>query len=146
METTKRMARAAAVLGAALALAGCVTTGGSVSDEEALANYAQTGIESIVGEWTGSWSGFHRSTTLRVRTPTPGRIEVRYCTGGWCAQGCNTGTCPKGAWKLHDVTFEDETLRFRWKTATYAYTREGARLHGVLKGKYRTDMRRKRTK
>ena len=99
----------------------------------------------MTGEWTGSWSGFHRYTTLRVETPAPGRIEVRYCTGGWCARGCNVGKCKKAAYKLHDVRFENETLRFRWKTATYAYTRDGAGLHGVLRDKYRADMKRKRT-
>ena len=81
-----------------------------------------------------------------METPEPGRFVVRYCTGPWCAKGCNVGKCPKSTYKLHDVRFENETLKFRWKTATYAYTRDGAGLHGVLRGKYKADMKRKRTR
>ena len=81
---------------------------------------------------------------LYAPLPEPGKIDVRYCTAGWCAHGCNIGTCPKGSWKLHDVRFEDETLKFRWKKATYAYTREGARLKGLLRGRFTADMKRVR--
>ena len=48
MKTVNRWPAAAAIAAASV-ISGCVTQG-TVSDEEALANYPQTGIEAMTGE------------------------------------------------------------------------------------------------
>ena len=138
------MAAYAGVMLAAVALAGCVTTGNPMSDEEALANYPTTGIEAITGHWGGTWTQGTSYSTLRVTAQDADNIEVRYCYGGWCAGGCSDGTCSSHGNKLRSVRFEDGELKFKVKTAKVMFTRKGAGLHGDFNGKYTSNMKRQR--
>ena len=129
---------------AAVTLSGCVTTGETMSEGEALANYRTTGIEAIVGHWGGTWTQGASYSTLRVTAEDADNIEVRYCYGGWCAGGCSDGTCMSHGNQLRNVRFENESLKFKVKSADVVFTRKGAGLYGDFNGKYKTHMQRKR--
>lgn len=144
MNTTKTMALTGGLLIAATALTGCVTTGDAMSDAEALASYPQTGIEAITGHWGGTWTQGTAYSTLRVSAADADNIEVRYCYGGWCAQGCSNDACSGYGNRLRNVRFEDEALKFKVKTADVVFKRDGAGLYGDFNAKYRTHMKRQR--
>ena len=128
----------------AAAIGGCVTTGNNVSETEALANYPQTGIEAMVGEWEGTWTGGNSYSTLKVDAEDAQTIEVKYCYGGWCARGCSDDACTGYANKLTGITFENETLTIEVKGRPVTFKRVEGQLHGLFNNKYRARMKRKR--
>lgn len=110
----KKVSRAWAVT--ALVLSGCATTqspdGHRASVVHAGTVYPDTGVESVAGEWSGTWKGLTGRATLRVDAPSADDIEVEYCYDAWCVGGCSKEPCGWYANEARDVRFENEQLKF----------------------------------
>ena len=130
------LALVAGLMAGGTGITGCVTTGNTMSDAEVLAEVPSTGIEAIAGRWGGTWTVGNSYSTLQVRTDDAGKIDVRYCSGGWCAFGCSESPCSKSANRLRNVRFEDDTLKYDMKSSKVTYKREGGRLRGKIDSKY----------
>ena len=132
---------------AVLILSGCTTTDGvdaqPASAQQAHTGYPGTGVESVAGEWSGTWKGLVGRSTLSVKAPSAEDIEVKYCFGNWCAGGCTKEPCGWYANPLSEIGFENEQLKFSSRGRPFVFERDGAGLRGTYKGKYEARMRRR---